>query len=288
MRSGLQEPDAPRPAATSDAFLEPRQLLAPFFNMSKVGFGICDNQLRYQAINGALAASNRLPAEAHLGNNVRGVMGEVASEIESAFERVLVTRKPVLKEINGKIPMRNDVAHWIANYFPVKDAKGRVQSLGAIVVDVTEQRDLQESLRLLTQKLLGARAKEQRQTAQELHTSLVRYHATLKRNLSWLVRPIWQAEDRPEMLARSVALLDYFPVVSFDSVTAARTTFQQLLQNPKLREGFFARIGANPELQHEMLQVLSKHPEVQSALITKLARTSKFRRWLLRVAGKKM
>ena len=82
-------------AATSEAVLEPSVLFTPFFTSSKVGFGICDNQLRYQAINSALAATNCMPAKAHLGNTVREVLGDVAAEIEPAFERVL-DRKSVV------------------------------------------------------------------------------------------------------------------------------------------------------------------------------------------------
>ncbi len=35
--------------AMKQAFLEPRHLFAPFFATLKVGFGICDTELRYQA-----------------------------------------------------------------------------------------------------------------------------------------------------------------------------------------------------------------------------------------------
>ena len=274
--------------ATSEAFLEPKQLLAPFFTSSKVGFGTCDNQLRYQAINRALAATNCIPAEAHLGNTVREVLGVVASEIEPAFERVLVTRKPVLKEISGKIPTRNEVVHWIANYFPVKDSAGRVRSLGAMVVEVTEQKALQESLRVLSQELLRTKAEEQRRIAQELHASIVQYHAALKTSLRCLVRPIWQSQDRAELLAQAVTLLEHFPVVPLKGPTTARNIFQQLGRDPRLRNGFFARIAGDPGLQREMLQVLAQHPEAQNGLILQMARSLKFRGWLLKVAAQQL
>lgn len=275
--------------ATSEAFLEPKKLLAPFFTSSKVGFGICDTQLRYQAINRALAATNCIPAEAHLGNTVREVLRDVASEIEPAFERVLVTRKPVLKEISGKIPTRsNEVVHWIANYFPVKDSTGRVRSLGAMVVEVTEQKALRESLRVLTQELLRTRAEEQRRIAQELRASIVQYHAALRASLNCLARPIWQSQDRAELLAQAVTLLEHFPVVPLKSATMARNIFQALEQNPRLRNGFFARIAGNPDLQREMLQVLSEHPEAQNDVIVEMARSLKFRRWLLKIAVRQL
>lgn len=274
--------------ATSEAFLEPKRLLAPFFTSSKVGFGICDNQLRYQAINSALAATNCIPAEAHLGNTVREVLGEVASEIEPAFERVLVTRKPVLKEITGKISTRNEVVHWIANYFPVRDSAGRIRSLGAMVVEVTEQKALQESLRVLSQELLRTKAKEQRRIAQELQASIVRYHTTLKNSLRCLVRPIWQAQDRAELLTQAVTLLEHFPVVPLKGATTVRNIFQHFEQNPKARSGFFARMAGDPELQREMLQVLAQHPEAQNELVLQMARSLKFRGWLLKIAAQQL
>jgi hypothetical protein len=273
-----------RLVATGEAFLEPEHLFTPFFATSRVGFGICDTQLRYQAINSALAATNQRPAEAHLGSTVRDVMGEVATEIESVFERVLDTQKPVLKEISGKIPTREDTVHWIANYFPVKDSGGKVRGLGAIVVEITEQKALETSLRLLGQKLLRTKKRQQRMV-NELHASVIRYHAALKTNLSRLVRPIWQPVDRAELLAQSVELLEHFPVIPLRSTITARNIFQQIEQDPKLREGFFARIASDPQLQHEMLQALSKHPQLQNDLIGELAKTLNFRRWLLKIAG---
>ena len=117
---------------------------------------------------------------------------------------------------------------------------------------------------------------------------MVQYFAAVKRNLSQLVRPIWQIADRAELLAQSAYLLEHFPVVPLKSVTTARVVFQQVEQNPKLRRELFARIADTPALQREMLQLLEKHPEVQSNLIGELARTLKFRRWLLRVTSQKM
>ena len=288
MRREQSESRKPRLVATSEAALEPKRLFAPFFTTSKVGFGICDTQLRYQAINSALAATNRVPAKAHLGSTVRDVLGEVAAEIEPAFERVLATRKPVLKEITGTLPTRKDVVHWIANYFPVKETAVKVRGLGAIVVEVTEQKALQTSLRVLSQELVRTKAKEQRRIAQQMHASMVQYHATLKRNLSYLVRPIWQIDDRAELLSQSVELLEHFPVVPLRSADTARNIFQQLEQNPKLRGNLFAKIAASPELQREMLQVLSEHPEVQNDLLAGLARTLPFRRWLWRIASRQI
>jgi hypothetical protein len=89
-------------------------------------------------------------------------------------------------------------------------------------------------------------------------------------------------------LAQAVRLLEHFPVVPLQGATTVRNIFRQLQQNPKVRSGFFARIAGNPELQREMLQVLSQQPEAQNELITQMARSLKFRGWLLKIAAKQL
>jgi len=51
------------------AFFEAQQLFATFFDSSTVGLGIFDSQLRFQAVNNALAAVNGLPARGPRGQN---------------------------------------------------------------------------------------------------------------------------------------------------------------------------------------------------------------------------
>lgn len=273
--------------ATKQAFLEPRHLFTPFFATSKVGFGICDTQLRYQAINGALAATNRRPPRDHLGSTIQEVLGHVASQIEPAFERVLRSEQPVLKEISGRIPTRGDEVHWIANYFPVKDSSGKVRGLGAIVVEVTEHKALQASLQLLGQQLLHSGEKVCTRIANEMHASTVKYHATLKQSLSQLVRPIWQSADRASLLAQSSELLKHFPVVPPEGMLTARRLFREIEQNPELREGLFARIANDPQLQRVMLRALSRYPEAEKELVTEFAKRLNLCRWLLKIAGRK-
>lgn len=280
-----------RLVATKEAFinLQQKQLLKPFLTGSAVGFAIFDEQLRYQAINSTLAATSRLPAEAHLNRSLRQVLGEMGLQVETVFERVLVSGKPVLKEVVGRIPTRTEVVHCIGEHFPVRDAEGKVRRLGAMVVEVTEQKALQQSMQVLAQRLPGKELKEQRRAARELHEAIVRYHTALKRNLSFLVRPIWQlGEDRMQLLEHSVELLELFPIVTLSSPTTKRNVFQQLGEDSKLGNDFFVRIANNPELQREMLDILAKYPDVRNDLMNELSRTFKFRRWLLGVARRKM
>src|SRR5438128_12491939 len=67
----------PRGWFAPEAFSEPQQLLAAFFNSSTVGLAILDRQLRFQAANGALAKMSGVPAGAHLGKTAQQIFGDL-------------------------------------------------------------------------------------------------------------------------------------------------------------------------------------------------------------------
>ena len=127
------------------AIQESASLFAAFSNASAIGLALCDKQLRYRAINSALAAMNGIPAKAHLGNSMRDILGEVAAEVEPPLRRVFVTGQAVLlDDLRATLPTRTKPGYWIRDYFPIKDAGGRVQQVGTLIVEVTAQRKLEE------------------------------------------------------------------------------------------------------------------------------------------------
>src|ERR1700722_15314088 len=122
-----------------------------FFDVPNVGFAICDESLRYVRINAALARMNGLPAEAHLGKTVHDILGDAAAEVMSAFQHVFETGQPLSNlELVAKLPARTETARWIENYFPIKDAEGRVRQVGAIVVEVPQTRNPEGDLQTTT------------------------------------------------------------------------------------------------------------------------------------------
>ncbi len=112
---------------------------ASFFDAPNVGFVICDENLRYVKINDALARMNGIPAAAHLGRTVYDILGEAAARVEPALHQVLATGQPLSNfELVAMLPARAQPARWIENYFPIKDAEGRVRQVGAVIVEVPE------------------------------------------------------------------------------------------------------------------------------------------------------
>jgi len=135
------------PFAHPDALTDPEKLLAAYFSSATVGLAIFDTGLRYLAINKTLAQIHSLPAADHVGRTLREIVGSFADSLEPKFHRVLATGEEVNFEISGQLPGRPEAGHWVAHYFPIKDSSGIVTRIGAVVVEVTTQRKLEESLK---------------------------------------------------------------------------------------------------------------------------------------------
>jgi formate hydrogenlyase transcriptional activator len=141
------------PLAHPEALTDPEQLVAAYFSSSTVGLSILDPELRYLAINDALAAMNGRPAADHLGKTAREILGDFADIVEPKLQHVLTTGQPVHFEVSAQLPARTEVGHWILHYLPIKNATGAVNRIGALVVEITAQRKLEESLRDADRKL---------------------------------------------------------------------------------------------------------------------------------------
>ena len=134
-------------------------LLSALFQSSMVGVGILDRQFRFRAINDALASMNGIPASAHLGKTIHAVLGSAAAKVQPAFERVFASGEPVSNfEVIAELPSRRAKGHWNANYFPIRDHAGKVQRVGAVVLELTQRNDLEDALLRLMDKLCGIKS----------------------------------------------------------------------------------------------------------------------------------
>jgi PAS domain S-box-containing protein len=142
------------PLAHSEGLTEPEKVLAAHFRSSTVGLAILDSEFRYLAINDTLAEINGLPAPDHLGKTVREILGDFADVVEPELRRVLATGEPVANlEGSSVLPTRTGTGHWISNRYPIKDAAGVVTRIGVVVVEITAQKKLEQSLKHFSGKL---------------------------------------------------------------------------------------------------------------------------------------
>jgi DNA-binding CsgD family transcriptional regulator len=134
-------------------------VLTALFQSPIVGCGFFDTQLRYLRLNPALAATNRLPASAHLGRRPRNTLGAVGRQVETWMEEALDTGKPVLnRKLSGRLPTRAGTAHWVVSYVPVRSAEGQKTELAAVVLEVTRRRATESAINHLIGNLLHAEA----------------------------------------------------------------------------------------------------------------------------------
>jgi PAS domain S-box-containing protein len=133
----------------ADELAESLALLDTLLKTSPVGLAFLDRDGRYVRINEALAALNGLPVEAHLGRTRGELLPDLAPALEPIFRRVLETGEPsVGQEISGETPATpGRRRHWLASHYPVRTPEGHVLGVGAVVVDITEQKRAEGALR---------------------------------------------------------------------------------------------------------------------------------------------
>jgi PAS domain S-box-containing protein len=137
-------------------------LLDSLFRGAPIGLAFLDPELRYVAINDALARTNGLAAEAHLGRTVDEAIPACARIVEPQLRRVLETGEPVVDwEWSAEVPGHpGEVRHWLESFYPVVGDEGRVLGVGVALAEITAikraedvQRFLAEASRLVAPAL---------------------------------------------------------------------------------------------------------------------------------------
>jgi len=148
MTSARGQHPAVVPFSASGTLMESEQLLSTYFKASRVGLCILDTDFRYLAINDTLAEMNGAPAIAHLGKTIRETLGDLAELVEPQLQSVLASGQPILDiELSFVMPNSTEPRHWTKHVIPIKDETGKVIQIGSVVVENTEQKKLEESLR---------------------------------------------------------------------------------------------------------------------------------------------
>ena len=127
------------------------------FASSVVGVAVLDLRLRYRAINGALARMNGVPAANHVGRRPRHIFGEVATKVEGVIDHVVRSGKPLSLDVTLQLPQRPGVGRWLESFSAIRDTKGDVTQVVAVVLEVTKRQNLERSLNHLVGSLLHVR-----------------------------------------------------------------------------------------------------------------------------------
>lgn len=129
---------AQRQSAESLALLETLLTKAP------VGFALVDREFRYMRVNEALARTNGLSPEAHVGKPVRDVVPDLWPQIEPVYRRLLAGEDFVANvHFRGETPaVPGDIRDWLVSFYPIEIDGDRI-GIGVVVNEVTEIRRAQ-------------------------------------------------------------------------------------------------------------------------------------------------
>ena len=134
--------------AAEDRAEDANLLLQGLLDAVPVGMAFFDRSLRYVRVNDALAETNGIPAEAHVGRRLpdllEGIPSQVADDIASVFETgATIPHRLVV----GETPAQPGVErHWLVSYYPIRRGE-TVAWVGAVALEVTERDRLLESER---------------------------------------------------------------------------------------------------------------------------------------------
>jgi len=136
-----------RVGLVSDPLYRPEPTLCGL-GASSIGVAVFNRQIRFCAINRRLASFNGVPAEAHLGKPLDPIIGNLANVVGERIERVLQTGQAVTGyEVSGKLPRRPDIGYWLEDFLPIFDESGRISNVCVVVVQLTQQKRVEQLLR---------------------------------------------------------------------------------------------------------------------------------------------
>jgi hypothetical protein len=163
-------------------FTKADRLSDAFSDSSEIGFAILDSDLRYRSINPCLAEINGLPDNAHLGFKVREIFGDLSVKFaEPHYHKVLGHHESTRFEVLGvQLPSRPKRIYWGLNVnFPIEDVSGTVNQIGIVVLEITQQRELQRFLGEIATNLRSAKSEQSCWFAHKIRRCMNEYISTL-------------------------------------------------------------------------------------------------------------
>jgi PAS domain S-box-containing protein len=137
-------------------------LLDSMLANAPVGFAFFDRKFRYVRVNQFLATRSGIPVAQYLGRSVAEIFPpESAAALEDRLSQVFATGLPAQDfEFHPEFPQSTEEEgsaprSWLMNIYPVKTGQDFVRWVGAVVVDTTERRRAEATLRR-TEKLAVA------------------------------------------------------------------------------------------------------------------------------------
>ncbi len=128
-------------------------ILDTVLDSSPVAFALYDRDLRFIRINRAFAELTGEAPLDHIGETLMDIAPPLAVVLSPQLERVVAADIPVRDvELSLDAPPTDRWArpakrHWLASFYPVRTASGSMLGVGALMLEVSERKNLEEQFR---------------------------------------------------------------------------------------------------------------------------------------------
>ena len=124
-------------------------LFTTLFENSPVGFGFVDNEFRAVIGNSILAGFSKVPRDSQAGKELSELIPDLWPGLKPFMRKVLVTGAPFTGiEIPGEhFSLAGTERNYYLNLYPVRIREGKMIGIGIIVVDVTDLKSAEETIR---------------------------------------------------------------------------------------------------------------------------------------------
>ena len=128
-------------------------ILDTVLDSSPVAFALYDRDLRFIRINRAFSELTGQAPLDHIGETLVELAPELAPMLSPPLERVLSADRPLrdvelsLDAAHAENGMPRVRRHWLASFYPVRTSSGAVLGVGALMLEVSERKNLEEQFR---------------------------------------------------------------------------------------------------------------------------------------------
>ena len=132
-------------------------LLESFTRSAPVGFAFLDNDLRFRMANQSVAELNGISVEAHIGRTVEEVTPRaVAEQARATYREMLARAAPVIDCEFSAEKAPGEIGYWSESWYPVRAPDGQTVGVGVVVVETTDRRRAEQTLRENRERLAVA------------------------------------------------------------------------------------------------------------------------------------
>lgn len=128
--------------------------LESLYGSAPIGLAFFTRDHRYVRVNQELARINGMAVEDHLGRTIRELMPANADTLEPIVDQVFATGESRRLEYSGETRSAPGVVrHWLAGFYPVEGSGEAVESVGAWIVEISEQKAAEQRELLLAREV---------------------------------------------------------------------------------------------------------------------------------------